>query len=58
MMVEKYSIYEIINVFRKVEDCENKYARDLGDNLLHKYYEQLKISLIMKMVFNNIYKSV
>ena len=31
-----------MNIFRKIEGCENKYIRDLGDELLNKYGEQLK----------------
>jgi len=35
-------LLEVINVFCKVEGCENRYIRDLGDALFHKYGEQLK----------------
>ena len=36
------ALLEVMSVFCKVDDCENKYMRDLGDELLHKYCEQLK----------------
>ena len=36
------ALLEVMNIFRKVEGCENRYIRDLGDELLHKYGEQLK----------------
>lgn len=36
------AILEVMSVFCKVEGCENRYIRDLGDELLHKYGEQLK----------------
>lgn len=36
------ALLEVMNVFRKVEGCENKYIRDLGDDLLNKYSEQLQ----------------
>jgi len=36
------ALLEVMNIFYKVEGCENKYIRDLGDELLHKYGEQLK----------------
>lgn len=36
------ALLEVMSVFCKVEGCENKYIRDLGDKLLHKYGEQLK----------------
>jgi hypothetical protein len=36
------ALLDVMDVFRKVEGCENKYIRDLGDELLHKYGEDLK----------------
>lgn len=36
------ALLEVINIFRKVEGCENRYIRDLGDELLHKYGEELQ----------------
>ena len=36
------ALLEVMNVFHKVEGCENRYIRDLGDELLHKYGEQLQ----------------
>lgn len=36
------ALLEVMNIFRKVEGCENRYIRDLGDELLHKYGEQLQ----------------
>jgi len=36
------ALLDVMNVFCKVEGCENRYIRDLGDTLLHKYSEQLK----------------
>lgn len=36
------ALLDVMNVFCKVEGCENRYIRDLGDMLLHKYSEQLK----------------
>jgi hypothetical protein len=36
------ALLEVIDVFCKINGCENKYIRDLGDELLHKYGEQLK----------------
>lgn len=36
------ALLEVIDVFRKIGGCENKYIRDLGDDLLNKYGEQLK----------------
>ena len=36
------ALLEVMNMFRKIEGCENKYIRDLGDDLLHKYGEQLQ----------------
>lgn len=35
-------LLEVINIFRKVEGCENRYIRDLGDALFAKYGELLK----------------
>lgn len=35
-------LLEMMDTFRKIEGCENRYIRDLGDMLLHKYGEQLK----------------
>lgn len=42
MQVIASALLEVMNIFRKVEGCENRYIRDLGDELLHKYGEQLK----------------
>lgn len=42
MQVIASALLEVMSIFRKVEGCENKYIRDLGDELLHKYGEQLK----------------
>lgn len=36
------ALLEVMNVFRKIEGCENRYISDLGDASLHKYSEQLK----------------
>jgi hypothetical protein len=36
------ALLEVMSVFCKVDGCENKYISDLGDELLHKYDEQLK----------------
>ena len=36
------ALLEVMDTFRKIEGCENRYIRDLGDMLLHKYGEQLK----------------
>lgn len=36
------ALLEVMSVFCKVEGCENKYIRDIGDELLHKYGEQLE----------------
>lgn len=36
------ALLEVMNVFRKIEGCENKYIRDIGDALFDKYYDQLK----------------
>ena len=36
------ALLDVMSVFCKVEGCENRYIRDLGDNLLHKYCEQLQ----------------
>ena len=36
------ALLEVMNIFHKVEGCENRYIRDLGDELLHKYGEQLQ----------------
>lgn len=36
------ALLEVMNIFRKVEGCENRYIRDLGDELLYKYSEQLQ----------------
>ena len=42
MQVIASALLNVMDVFRKVEGCENKYIRDLGDDLLHKYGEQLQ----------------
>ena len=36
------ALLEVMSVFCKINGCENKYIRDLGDDLLHKYGEQLQ----------------
>lgn len=36
------ALLEVMNVFRKIEGCENKYIRDIGDILFNKYNEQLQ----------------
>lgn len=36
------ALLEVMNIFRKVEGCENRYIRDLGNELFSKYEEQLK----------------
>lgn len=36
------ALLEVMNIFHKVEGCENKYIRDIGGSLLDKYGEQLK----------------
>jgi hypothetical protein len=36
------ALLDVMNIFRIIEGCENRYIRDLGDMLLHKYGEQLK----------------
>lgn len=35
-------LLEVMSVFRKVEGCENRYIRDLGNALFEKYNEQLQ----------------
>ena len=42
MKVIASALLEVMNVFCKIEGCENKYIRDLGNDMLHKYGEQLK----------------
>lgn len=42
MKVIASALLEMMSVFRKIEGCENKYIRVLGDDLLNKYSEQLK----------------
>lgn len=42
MKVIAAALLEVMNVFRKISGCENKYIRDLGDYLYNKYGEQLK----------------
>lgn len=42
MQVVASALLEVMNVFRKISGCENRYIRDLGDDLLNKYSEQLK----------------
>ena len=36
------ALLDTIAVFCKVEGCENRYIRDLGNALFEKYGEQLK----------------
>lgn len=36
------ALLEVMGVFRKVEGCENRYIRDLGEALLEKYGEELQ----------------
>ena len=36
------ALLEVMSVFCKVEGCENRYIRDLGNALFEKYGEQLK----------------
>lgn len=36
------ALLEVMDVFRKVEGCENRYIRDLGDSLFEKYGEELQ----------------
>lgn len=36
------ALLEVMDVFNKIEGCENKYIRDFGNILLEKYGEQLK----------------
>ena len=36
------ALLEVMSVFCKINGCENRYIRDLGDELLHKYSEQLQ----------------
>jgi hypothetical protein len=42
MQIIAAALLEVMDTFRKVEGCENRYIRDLGDDLLRKYSEQLK----------------
>ena len=35
-------LLEVMDVFRKVEGCENRYIRDLREALLDKYGEELQ----------------
>lgn len=36
------TLLEVINIFCKIEGCENRYIRDLGNSLFVKYGDQLK----------------
>ena len=36
------ALLDVMSVFCKIEGCENRYIRDIGDELLHKYGEQLQ----------------
>ena len=36
------ALLEVMSVFCKINGCENRYIRDLGDELLHKYGGQLQ----------------
>lgn len=36
------ALLDVMDVFCKIEGCENRYIRDIGDELLHKYDEQLQ----------------
>lgn len=36
------ALLEVMSVFCKINGCENRYIRDLGNALLDKYGEQLK----------------
>lgn len=36
------ALLEVMGVFCKINGCENRYIRDLGDELIHKYGEQLQ----------------
>lgn len=36
------ALIEVIGVFCKIEGCENRYIRDIGNTLFDKYGEQLK----------------
>lgn len=36
------ALLEVMNIFSKIQGCENRYIRDLGDELIHKYGEQLQ----------------
>ena len=36
------ALLDVMNVFCKIEGCENRYIRDLGDELSNKYGEQLQ----------------
>ena len=42
MQIIASALLEVISVFCKIECCENRYIRDLGDKLFQKYCEQLK----------------
>ena len=39
MQIIASALLEVMNVFCKIEGCENRYIRDIGDTLLHKYGE-------------------
>lgn len=36
------ALLDVMNTFCKIEGCENKYIRDLGNALFDKYGEQLQ----------------
>lgn len=36
------ALLEVIGVFCKINGCENKYIRDIGNALFEKYGKQLK----------------
>lgn len=36
------ALLEVMSVFCKINGCENRYIRDLGNALLDKYGEQLQ----------------
>lgn len=42
MKVIASALLEVMNVFCKINGCENRYIRDLGNAIFEKYGKQLK----------------
>lgn len=42
MQIIASALLDVMKLFLKIGGCENKYIRDLGDDLVNKYGEQLK----------------